>query len=381
MMNKKMMTLLIAGGIACGGFVAMAEEAKAPVAPAAPATPAAPVVEAAKPEDVFAGVPAVIAEVKGEKITKDMLIADILAKVPGGVLPPNVTAAEFNQALPGIAKTMVIQKIMNAEMAKAGVKPSEEMVKQILTDELKKMDKTMLERITQDIQAQGQTLEQYVGEMAKNPILQEQVANQKFLEDKVMGNIKADTNITADEIKKFYDENANEFKEDADKPEQIRASHILITPTEKTDAADKAAQEKAGALLKQLQDKPELFAELAKENSACPSSARGGSLGAFDKGQMVPEFDAAVAALKPGELSALVKTDFGYHIIRRDALQTEGRVTPLEDVKGDIESFLKARKGMEADQARQKATAEYFENLEKEYEVKYLVPMPADLGK
>ena len=136
------------------------------------------------------------------------------------------------------------------------------------------------------------------------------------------------------------------------------------------------------ALLKQLKENPKLFEELAKENSTCPSSARGGSLGAFGKGQMVPEFEKATLALKPGEISAEpVKTQFGYHIIRRDALQTEGTTIPFEKVKGDIESFLKAQKDVEEKQQQQKAVMEFFQQLEKEYGVKYLIPMPEELGK
>lgn len=236
--------------------------------------------------------------------------------------------------------------------------------------------------ITQQLQMQNKTVDQYIDEMSKEPMAQQQIANQMYLEEKVLKNLKFDKTIPADAAKKYYDENAAQFKEEADKPDQIRASHILIAPDGKDDAADKKAQEKAAALLKQLKENPKLFEELAKENSTCPSSARGGSLGAFGKGQMVPEFEKATLALKPGEISAEpVKTQFGYHIIRRDALQTEGTTIPFEKVKGDIESFLKAQKDVEEKQQQQKAVMEFFQQLEKEYGVKYLIPMPEELGK
>lgn len=380
MSNNKMMALLVAGGIVCGGFAATAAEvAKAPAAPAAPPAPAA---QAEKSEDIFTGVPAVVAEIKGEKITKDMIVAEIMKMFPGGKIPEGISAAEFSAALPGIAKQMVIQKILEAELAKAGIKPSEEATKKKIAEEFKQMDKQMLAMISQQLQAQGKSVDDYLGEMAKNPMVQQQIASQQYLEAKVLNNIKFDKAVAPDAAKKFYDENTADFKEEADKPDQIRASHILIAATDKTPEADKQAKEKATALLGQLKANPALFEELAKANSTCPSNARGGSLGAFSKGQMVPEFETATLALKPGEISAEpVKTQFGYHIIRRDALQTDAKTVPFEKVKGEIETFLKSRKDAEEKQAQQKAVMDYFDSLEKEYGVKYLIPMTPNLGK
>jgi parvulin-like peptidyl-prolyl isomerase len=384
--NSRMMALLVAGSMICGGFAASAadEAKKAETAKPAEAAKAAETVKPAetKPEDLFAVVPAVVAEVKGEKITKDMLVAEVMKMFPNGKIPEGVTADNLKAALPGIVKQLVIQKIFETEMAKAGIKPSAEMVKEKIGEEFKKMDKQMLAMITQQLQMQNKTVDQYIDEMSKEPMAQQQIANQMYLEEKVLKNLKFDKTIPADAAKKYYDENAAQFMEEADKPDQIRASHILIAPDGKDDAADKKAQEKAAALLKQLKENPKLFEELAKENSTCPSSARGGSLGAFGKGQMVPEFEKATLALKPGEISAEpVKTQFGYHIIRRDALQTEGTTIPFEKVKGDIESFLKAQKDVEEKQQQQKAVMEFFQQLEKEYGVKYLIPMPEELGK
>ena len=390
MNNSRMKAFLVVGGIACVSFAAMAaDEAKTPATPvAAPIVKVAEAAEAAKPAevaapvDIFAGVPAVVAEVNGEKITKDMIVAEIMKAFPNGKIPDGISAEELKAALPNITKQMTIQKIFDIELAKAGIKPSEEMAKAKFAEEFKNMDKQMLAMITQKLQGQGQTLDQYLGEMAKNPAVQKQVAGQMYLEEKVLKDLKIDKAIAPDAAKKFYDENAKDFQDEVDKPDQLRASHILIAPKDKTPEADAAAKEEAEALLKQLKAKPELFAELAKENSTCPSSARGGSLGAFSKGQMVPEFEKATLALKPGEVSAeVVKTQFGYHIIRRDALQTEPKTVPFEKVKGEIETYLKARKDSEEKQAQQKAVMEYFDKLEKEYGVKYLVPMEPEVAK
>lgn len=88
---------------------------------------------------------------------------------------------------------------------------------------------------------------------------------------------------------------------------KVRCSHILVKD-----------QARAQQLLQELQNGGD-FAQLAKQNSDCPSKANGGDLGAFGRGQMVPEFDRAAFALEVGALSDLVKTRFGYHIIKRTA--------------------------------------------------------------
>lgn len=88
---------------------------------------------------------------------------------------------------------------------------------------------------------------------------------------------------------------------------KVRCSHILVKD-----------QGRAEQLLQELRSGGD-FARLAQQNSDCPSKAKGGDLGSFGRGQMVPEFDRAAFALEVGALSDLVKTKFGYHIIKRTA--------------------------------------------------------------
>jgi hypothetical protein len=99
----------------------------------------------------------------------------------------------------------------------------------------------------------------------------------------------------------------------------LAASHILLLTNKDTTAAGRAAvRRKIDALRSQITSAN--FADMAKKNSEDPvSGARGGSLGVFARGAMVPSFDSAVAALKPGEISSVVQTQYGYHIIRRPA--------------------------------------------------------------
>ena len=166
--------------------------------------------------------------------------------------------------------------------------------------------------------------------------------------------------VTEVEIKTFYEKNPEAFTQ----PEQLRVSHILITLDPKATADEKkTARTKIEDLLKQARAGAD-FAKLAQDNSSCPSSKQGGDLGYFGKGQMVKPFEDAAFALKPGEISGVVETQFGYHIIKAVEKKAPSKVA-LEDVKPKIEESLKRRKVGEAvnktlEEARKKAKIEVF---------------------
>jgi peptidyl-prolyl cis-trans isomerase C len=145
------------------------------------------------------------------------------------------------------------------------------------------------------------------------------------------------------EIRSFYDTNPDKFKRE----EKVKASHILIGVDGKATADEKKkAREKADKLKKELAGGAD-FATLAKGNSTCPSSQQGGDLGSFGKGEMVPAFEKAAFALKPGEVSDVVETQFGYHIIKLTE-KIPAAITEYKDVKAKIEEFLKGQKVNEA---------------------------------
>ena len=117
--------------------------------------------------------------------------------------------------------------------------------------------------------------------------------------------------ISDEDSKAYYDKNPQMFKQ----PEQIKASHILIKVDAKADEAKKAeARKKIDEVQQKLKDGGD-FAALAKEYSEGPSSTKGGDLGYFRRGQMVKPFEDAALALKPNEVSDVVETRFGYHLI------------------------------------------------------------------
>ncbi|GFE60336.1 peptidylprolyl isomerase [Geobacter sp. AOG2] len=145
--------------------------------------------------------------------------------------------------------------------------------------------------------------------------------------------------VSEEESKKFYDQNLDKFHQD----EKVRASHILCGIDTKASAEEKKkAREKAEKLRKELANGAD-FATLAKENSSCPSSKQGGDLGFFGKGQMVPPFEQAAFALKPGEISDVVETQFGYHIIKQTE-RTKAETVPFSAVRSKIEDYLKNQK-------------------------------------
>ena len=158
--------------------------------------------------------------------------------------------------------------------------------------------------------------------------------------------------VSEAEIKAWYDGHKERYQQ----PEERRASHILIA-AEKL-GKDKARQ-KAEEVLREVQAKPAAFAELARKHSDDPGSAsQGGDLGFFGRGMMVKPFEDATFALRDGEVSGIVESDFGFHIIKLTG-QHVAREKPLAEVRGEIERELKssavARKFAEA--------AESFSNM------------------
>ncbi|HEX8962183.1 MAG TPA: SurA N-terminal domain-containing protein [Rhodocyclaceae bacterium] len=141
-----------------------------------------------------------------------------------------------------------------------------------------------------------------------------------------------------DEVKAYYQSHADQFKT----PEERRASHILVlAKKDAPPAEDKAARAKAEELLAEVKKNPADFAKIAQKNSQdTGSAAKGGDLDWFGRGMMVPAFEQAAFSMKEGEISGLVRSDYGYHIIKVTGIRPE-RVKPLAEVKAQIVDQLK----------------------------------------
>ena len=163
--------------------------------------------------------------------------------------------------------------------------------------------------------------------------------------------LRGKVSVSPTDLTKAYNDNIAQFTS----PEQLRASHILLKTEGKDDAAVKA---KAEALLKEAKGGAD-FAELAKKNSEDESNAKnGGDLDYFGRGRMVPEFDTAAFALDVGQTSDVVKTQFGYHIIKLTD-KKPGAIRPLEEVKQQLTDQVQSERAQkEAGDLAQKLSAQ-----------------------
>jgi len=169
-----------------------------------------------------------------------------------------------------------------------------------------------------------------------------------------LANILPTINVTDDEIKAFYKTNSDKYQNQ----QQREASHILIAASKNAAPAEKAkAKAKAEDLLSQIRKNPKQFEELAIKYSQDPESAKkGGELGAFSRGMMVKPFDDAVFSMKVNEISNIVESDFGYHIIKLTKIIGEGG--GFDAMKPQIKAELIYQKGQE----KFAALAEEFSN-------------------
>ena len=142
-----------------------------------------------------------------------------------------------------------------------------------------------------------------------------------FAMSKVLETVKP---ATDDETKAYYEQHKDKFVAG----DSVNASHILV------DSA-----EKAQSILDEINAGSLTFEDAARKHSSCPSSENGGNLGEFTRGQMVPEFDAAVFTMNEGEIKGPVKTQFGYHLIKLNA-KNEAKTYDFADIKEQIKEIM-----------------------------------------
>ena len=145
--------------------------------------------------------------------------------------------------------------------------------------------------------------------------------------NKILSSVK----LTEDEKKAFFEANKSKFN----KSETASAKHILVE-----------TEEQANDILNKINSGEVSFEDAAKEHSTCPSKDNGGDLGSFPKGQMVPEFEEAVFSMNKGEVRGPVQTQFGYHLIKLEDMQSGGE-SEYEEVKNEIERTLMYQKQTE----------------------------------
>lgn len=217
----------------------------------------------------------------------------------------------------------LVQEALIEQMAKeADVTVTDEQVMDQIKQIAGQKNQTM-EEVEEEIKGMGMTLEDIKGQI-HTQMLAKEVA------DKMTG-----VTVTEEDAKKFYDDNPQYFETQG----QVKASHILCGKRGITEEEYPAELEKIKAAQARLKA-GESFEDVAKDVSTCPSSAKGGDLGFFGKGQMDPAFEKAAFDLKVGETSDIVKSSFGYHIIKVTDKKEAGK-TPFEEVKDKITDYLK----------------------------------------
>lgn len=171
-----------------------------------------------------------------------------------------------------------------------------------------------------------------------------------------LASIKARLKLPIEEVRAYYEQNATRFTT----PEERRARHILVKVEAGANAqAKQAARAKAEALLAQVRKQPEQFADIArKQSDDVGSAANGGDLDYFGRGAMAKPFEDAAFALKAGQISDLVETEFGFHIIQVTDVRG-GQRQPFEAVQAQIEDELRTQQA----QRQYAEAAERFTNL------------------
>lgn len=288
------------------------------------------------------------AEVNGVFIYKadvdkrmDLLLRQIAAQT--GEVPAE---AELKEIRARILNDLIEYKMLLNESQKHNITASDAEVE----DELVKIKANFVNEagFTTALNQAGITEAEFVQTIKDTLIIQ------KLLDSQVADKVK----VSDAETKAFYDANPHLFEQE----ERVHARHILKMVEPSAGAIDKDKKKKElEDVLKALKNGSD-FNDLAMKYSDDPSKIMGGDLGYFTRGRMVKPFEDAAFALKPGEISGIVETQFGYHIIKVEDHQ-QARTIPYEEIKGVIADNLSMQK-------RQEAAGQYVDELYKKSEIK-----------
>jgi peptidyl-prolyl cis-trans isomerase C len=301
----------------------------------------------APPKPMPAQLPAVLARVNGEDVTKvdfDRLIKNMELGASQPV-PAERRDEIFRKALDQLVTYTVLTQETRARKVAVTDEEVESNIKQMRSQFPSEQE------FTKALAARGMSLEKLKSDTRID------ISINKMMEaEAATSQAPGDT-----QVREFYDKNPDKFKQD----EAVRASHILFKVEESADAATKKkVRDQAESVLKQARAGAD-FAELAKKHSADGSAQQGGDLNFFTKGQMVPAFDQAAFAMKPGEISDIVTTQFGYHIIKVTERRPPSTV-PFEQVSDRIKEYL-------TEQQKQQKVEAFIDSLKQKAKIEVLV--------
>lgn len=227
---------------------------------------------------------------------------------------------------------LIDKKLIDQKIRELDIRVGDEEVRLAIED-VKKQNNITQQALEQALLGQGLTFEQYKRQ------LKEQLERLRLMSQEVRSKIQ----VGERELREYYDANRSRYGAE----EQFRARHIFFKVDKKGGAEALAkAEAQANEVLKEARAGKD-FAELARKYSTDPAAARdGGDLGTFKRDDMIPEIGNAVAALKPGEVSAPVLSPAGLHIIKLEEKKA-GAGKPFEEVKAEIEDLLYRKKADE----------------------------------
>jgi peptidyl-prolyl cis-trans isomerase C len=319
-------TVLLIGGAACRNAAA-AQTSTANTAQQAPGQPAAAPSAATAPKPMPAELPAVLARVNGEDVTR----ADLERLIKNMELSSRqkVPAERRDEILRRfldqlITYTLLRQesKARNIEVTGAEVDARIAGMRKQFPDEAK---------FQQALSERGMTVERLQADSRVDMVIEKMMRAEA-------ANLPA---VTDDEARAFYQKNSKNFQQ----PETVRASHILFLTKSADDAAKKQLRTQAESVLSQAKSGTD-FAQLARDHSKDGSASQGGDLGFFPRGRMVPPFEQAAFALQVGEISGIVESQFGYHIIKLTDRRPASTAT-FEQVSAKIRDYLTEQKRRE----------------------------------
>ena len=273
---------------------------------------------------------------------------DNLMRQFGARIPPNQLAEMGPKMWKQALENLINQRILLHEANRKGIQAEKEAVDSRIAEITSRYPDP--EKFKEQLAGMGVSDEEFHQEIEQNVILETLIEAQT----------KDIKEAGQEEVEEFYRSNPDSFK----KPEQVQASHILL----KMDpgAANDETRTQKRLVLSRLRGEVEKgvdFAQLAREHSDCPSSSRGGDLGLFERGKMAKAFEDAAFGMKVGEVSEIVETQFGYHLIKVTNRQ-DGETVSLEKARDSITNFLNRQK-------QEQAVGEYLDTLRGTTQIEY----------
>ena len=330
---------------------AMAEPNKPAVEPNKPAAePNAAASKAISVKD--ANSEAVAVTVNGAAITEGQIEAILNPQMQqmAGRVPPNMVSQYRQQIRKRIIDQLVVEKLLAQKEKQNNIDVNQSEMDRQINKQIAEQNLT-IDEFKSLLKAYGTSFTNYQQDVRKRLMFE------KLIETEFAQKLQKPT---VEQAKTYYNENLQQFIE----PEKIHAKHILIKPEDGNDPNQAKLQAKAKAqeILEKVKAGGD-FEELAKQYSGCPSGKNGGELGMQPKGTFVPEFEKAAYALKPGQVSDIVETNFGFHIIKLIE-HTDANTLSFEQAKEKIIQTL-------TDKQKERIVVDYIQKMKTEADIKF----------